>query len=70
MYQFKRAIVLPLFLKRRIPIRQLAQEADVSESTLKKALEGKFVTAVVVDKIACALGVSPLDVLVERRVKN
>lgn len=70
MYQFKRAIVLPLFLKRRITLKKLAREAGVSDLTIKKALDGQFITAAVVDKIACALGASPLDILVERRVKN
>lgn len=67
MYQFTRAKVLPLFLQRRITLRQLAKEAGVSEKTADKAVNGLPITAVVVSRIADALGVAPLDVLVERR---
>lgn len=67
MYQFKRAEVLPVFLKRRITIRQLAQEAGVSDRTAWKAVSGESVSAAVVDRIAVALGVNPLDVVVETR---
>ena len=67
MFQFKRAKVLPLFLQRRITIKQLAKEAGVSEKTCEKAVNGRPITASVVDRIAVALDVNPLDVLVERR---
>lgn len=67
MYQFKREKVLPLFLQRRITIKQLAKEAGVSEKTAEKAVNGLPITAVIVSRIADALGVAPLDVLVERR---
>lgn len=67
MYQFTRAKILPLFLQRRITIRQLAKEAGVSEKTVEKAVNGLPITAVVVSRIADALSVDPLDVLVERR---
>ncbi|MBR0061086.1 MAG: helix-turn-helix domain-containing protein [Selenomonadaceae bacterium] len=67
MYQFTRSKVLPIFLERRIPIKQLAKEAGVSEKTAEKAVNGLPITAVVVARIADALGVAPLDVLVERR---
>ena len=67
MYQFTRTKVLPLFLQRRMTIRQLAKEAGVSEKTADKAVNGLPITAVVVSRIAAALGFNPLDVLVERR---
>lgn len=67
MYQFTREKILPLFLQRRITLRQLAKEAGVSEKTVDKAVNGLPITAVVVSRIADALGVAPLDVLVERR---
>ena len=67
MYQFTRAKVLPLFLQRRITVKQLAREAGVSEKKAEKAVNGLPITAVVVSRIADALGVAPLDVLVERR---
>ena len=67
MYRFERAIVLPLFLQKRITVRRLAREAGVTEKTVERAVNGLPVQAVVVDRIATALGVNPLDVLVERR---
>lgn len=67
MYQFTREKILPLFLQRRITLRQLAKEAGFSEKTVDKAVNGLPITAVVVSRIADALGVAPLDVLVERR---
>ena len=67
MYQFKREEVLPLFLQKRITVKQLARESGVTEKTVERAVNGLPVQAVVVDKIATALGVSLLDVLVERR---
>lgn len=67
MYQFKREEVLPLFLQKRITVKQLARESGVTERTVERAINGLPVQAVVVDRIATALGVNPLDVLVERR---
>ncbi len=67
MYQFKRAIVLPLFLQKRITVKQLARESGVTEKTVERAVNGLPIQAAVVDRIATALGVNPLDVLVERR---
>ena len=67
MYQFTRTKVLPLFLQRRMTIRQLAKDAGVSEKTADRAVNGLPITAVVVSRIADALGFNPLDVLVERR---
>lgn len=67
MYRFKREKVLPLFFQKRITVKQLACEAGVTEKTAGRAVDGLPVQAVVVDRIATALGVSPLDVLVERR---
>ena len=69
MYQFKRKEVLPIFLKRRITLRRLAKEAGVTEKTVERAVNGLPITAVVVDRIAVALGVDPLDVLVENGVE-
>ena len=69
MYQFKRKEVLPIFLKRRITLRQLAKESGVTEKTVERAVNGLPVQAVVVDRIAVALGVDPLDVLVENGVE-
>ena len=69
MYQFKRKEVLPIFLKRRITLRRLAKEAGVTEKTVERAVNGLPVQAVVVDRIAVALGVDPLDVLVENGVE-
>ena len=69
MYQFKRKEVLPIFLKRRITLRKLAKEAGVTEKTVERAVNGLPITAVVVDRIAVALGVDPLDVLVENGVE-
>ena len=69
MYQFKRKEVLPIFLKRRITLRKLAKEAGVTEKTVERAVNGLPVQAVVVDRIAVALGVDPLDVLVENGVE-
>lgn len=67
MYRFKREEVLPLFLQKRITVKRLARESGVNERTIERAVNGLPVQAVVVDKIATALGVNPLDVLVERR---
>ena len=69
MYQFKRKEVLPIFLKRRITLKQLAKESGVTEKTVEKAVNGLPITAAVVDRIAVALGVDPLDVLVENGVE-
>lgn len=68
MYQFPREKVLPIFLRRRIPVKQLAREAAVDAKTIERAVNGLPVTAVVVARIADVLGISPLDaVFVERR---
>ena len=40
MYQFTRTKILPLFLQRRMTIRQLAKEAGVSEKTAERAING------------------------------
>ena len=69
MQQFKRKEVLPIFLKRRITLKRLAEEAGVTEKTVERAVNGLPITAVVVDRIADALGVDPLDVLVESGIE-
>ena len=69
MYQFKRSIVLPLFLQKRITVKQLARESGVTEKTAGRAVNGLPVQAVVVDRIATALGVNLLDVLVENGIE-
>lgn len=69
MYQFKREEVLPLFLQKRITVKQLARESGVTEKTVERAVNGLPVQAVVVDRIATALGVNLLDVLVENGIE-
>lgn len=67
MYQFKRVKILPLFLQKQISIRQLAKDAGVSEKTAERAVNGLPISAAMVNRVARALGISPLDFLIERR---
>lgn len=65
MYQFAKVKILPIFLKRRIPIYQLANKAGVCKKTAQRAVDGLPITAKVVDRVARALGIAPLDFLIE-----
>ena len=69
MYQFTRTKVLPLFLQRRMTIRQLAKDAGVSEKTAERAINGLPVHASVIGRIADALGIAPLEMLVDNGVE-
>lgn len=63
MFQFSRELILPLFLQMRIPITTLAKRAGVSYSAVEKAVNGRRISAQVVDRIATALGIDAVKYL-------
>ena len=63
MFRFKRKLILPLFLQKRVTMVSLARKAKVNFNTAVRAVNGLPITAGVVDKIAQALGIDPLDYL-------
>lgn len=65
MFRFDRAKLLPLFLKLRITVKELAVASGINQATAQKALDGKTISAPSVDKICAALKINALDFLVE-----
>lgn len=63
MFQFSRQLILPLFLQKRMPISRLAEKAGVSYSAAEKAIQGRRISAAVVDKISTALGIDTMAFL-------
>ena len=69
MFKFTRQKILPLFLQKRMTIAELARRAGISNQTAQRAVDGKKVGAVIVSKVADALGINALD-FIEERGKN
>ncbi len=69
MFRFTRQKILPLFLQRRMTIAELAHRAGIANKTAQRAVDGEKVSAVVVGKVADALGINALD-FIEERGKN
>ena len=69
MFRFTRQKILPLFLQKRMTVAELARRAGISNQTAQRAVEGKKVGAVIVSKVADALGINALD-FIEEREKN
>lgn len=63
MFRFNRALILPVFLNRRITIWSLAKAAGVNYRAADRAVNGLPVQAPVVAGIADALNINPLDYL-------
>lgn len=57
MFRFKRELILPLFLQRRIPLSRLAKEAGVPVKSVARAVNGLAISPKSVDRIATALRV-------------
>ena len=65
MFRFKREMILPLFLSRRMTVYDLAKLAGVAYRSAERAVNGIPVSAPVADKIARALDFNAVDFLVE-----
>ena len=57
MFKFRRELILPVFLKRRITLTTLAKEAGVPVKSAARAVNGLTVSSKSVDRIATALRV-------------
>ena len=63
MFRFKRELILPLFLAKRMTMVSLARKARVNFATAVRAVNGLPISSHVVDKIAQALGIDALKFL-------
>lgn len=63
MFKFKRELILPLFLSKGMRVGVLAKQAGLSHKAAERAVNGMPITAPVVEKIARALAINPLDFL-------
>lgn len=66
MFRFDRDKILPQFLCRQWTINELAKRAGVSFVTADNAINGKQITAPVVQKIANALDIIATDFIAPR----
>lgn len=57
MFKFRRELILPLFLQRRITLTTLAKEAGVPVKSVARAVNGLAISPKSVDRIATALRV-------------
>lgn len=62
MFKFDLALILPLFLSRRITVAELAKQAKTSHASVSRALHGESVGALVLMRVAEALGIPETDV--------
>lgn len=67
MFRFQRAKILPLFLSKRMTVKEFAAMAKVSHNTAVKAVNGDSISANIVDKICAALEINAIDYLVDER---
>lgn len=65
MFRFNRKKILPEFLNRRETVADFAREAGVSYQSAQRAVEGRAISAVIVSKVADALGINPVDYLAD-----
>lgn len=63
MFRFNRERILPLFLKQKMPVAELARKAGIGQNSAQRALEGKKVAAPIVAKVAAALSIDPMEFL-------
>ena len=63
MFRYERAKILPHFLKQGMPVAELARKANISHQSAQRALEGKNVSAVIIARVANALGIDPMEFL-------
>ena len=63
MFKFKREVILPEFLKRRIAVKKLAEQAGVGSDVLDRAIKGLPIRSAAVYAICEALRLDPLEVL-------
>lgn len=57
MFKFDRAKILPIFLEKRITVAELARLAGVAHQSAQRAVSGEKVSALIVAKVAAALGI-------------
>ena len=63
MFKFRRAQILPLFLKNSMTVAQLARSAGISHKAAYRAVNGLSITAPVVEKTARALNFDAMTFL-------
>lgn len=63
MFRFNRALILPLFLQKKMTISELAHKAGVAYQSAQRAVDGEKVGANIIGKLAAALGVDPMQYL-------
>lgn len=63
-FQFTREQILPLFLQSRLSVAEFARRAGVNPKTAERAVNGLPVSSSVVDKIAHALNVDAMKMLI------
>lgn len=63
-FQFTREQILPLFLQSRLSVAEFARRAGVNPKTAERAVNGLPVSSSVVDKIARALNVDAMKMLI------
>lgn len=62
MFRFEREKILPIFLERRITVTELARLAKTSHAAAWRAVNGEPIGAIILSRIAEALGLSETDV--------
>ena len=68
MFRFRRAQILPLFLKNSMTVAQLARSAGISHKAAYRAVNGLSITAPVVEKTARALNVKNAGLKGEKKI--
>lgn len=64
MFRYKRELILPYFLSKRMTVSELARRAGISHQSAQRAVEGEAVSAVIIGKVAEALDFNAMDYLV------
>lgn len=63
MFKFRRDQILPLFLKSRMTVAELARNSGISHKAAYRAVNGLSITAPVVEKTARALNFDAISFL-------
>ena len=63
MFRYKRELILPHFLQKRMTVAELARKAGISHQSAQRAVEGEAVSAVIIGKVAEALDFNAMDYL-------
>ena len=63
MFRYERAKILPFFLQKKMTVAELARAAGVSHKSAQRAVNGEAVHAVVIGKVADALGIDAMEFL-------